>query len=315
MLRFIVILLFLNSCFNENALIDSVSDNEVLLIINDEGVTSKKFKKMFDRQKKIFRVQDTGHLKPEELIWIKNRALDEIVKNTLLTQEIKNNNINIEEHILSRVLKEAREGYPEEAFAKTLKLEDISMDNWEDSIKTNLLINKLIQLEVNSKVSVGDKELRAYFNENIKNFHKKDQVRALHIMVESEDEIRQIQKDLQSKQKTFPALAKEFSLGPEGILGGDLGYFEAGQMPEEFDDVFKLKIGKVSSIIKTPYGFHLLKVVDKIKERKMDFDESKAIIKQLLLQNLQDKAFQDWFFKLKKNSRIEVNYELLQKIY
>ena len=59
----------------------------------------------------------------------------------------------------------------------------------------------------------------------------------------------------------------------------------------------------------------LLKVVDKIKERKMGFDESKAVIRQLLLQDLQDKAFQDWFFKLKKNSRIEVNYELLQKIY
>ena len=315
MLRFIVILLFLNSCFNENALIDSVSDNKVLLIINDEGVTSKKFKKVFDKQRKIFRIQDTLNLKPEELIWIKNRALDEIVKNTLLTQEIKNNNINIEEHILSRVLKEAQEGYPEDAFAKTLKLENISMDNWEDSIKTNLLINKLIQLEVNSKVSVGDKELRAYFNENIKKFHKKEQVRALHIMVESEDEIREIQKDLQSKQKTFTTLAKEFSLGPEGIRGGDLGYFEAGQMPEEFDDVFKLKIGKVSSIIKTPYGFHLLKVVDKIKERKMGFDESKAVIRQLLLQDLQDKAFQDWFFKLKKNSRIEVDYELLQKVY
>ena len=315
MLRLFVFFLFLNSCLNENALIDSVSDNEVLLIINDEGVTSKKFKKVLDRQKKIFRVQDTGHLKLEELIWIKNRALDEVVKNTLLIQQIKNNNINIKENILSRVLKEAREGYPEGAFAKTLKLEDISMDNWEDAIKTNLLINKLIQKEVNSKVSLGDKELRAYFNENIKKFHKKEQVRAFHIMVESEDEIRKIQKDLKSKQKTFTALAKEFSLGPEGIRGGDLGYFEAGQMPEEFDDVFKLKIGKVSSIIKTPYGFHLLKVVDKIKERKMGFDESKAVIKKILLQDLQDKAFQNWFFKLKKNSRIEINYELLQKIY
>ena len=46
MLRFIVILLFLNSCFNENALIGAVSDNEVLLIINDEGITSKQFKKI-----------------------------------------------------------------------------------------------------------------------------------------------------------------------------------------------------------------------------------------------------------------------------
>ena len=74
-------------------------------------------------------------------------------------------------------------------------------------------------------------------------------------------------------------------MGPEGVKGGDLGYFEAGQMPEEFDDVFKLKIDDVSGIIKTPYGFHLFKVIDKIRERKMDFDESKVIIKKILLQN------------------------------
>jgi parvulin-like peptidyl-prolyl isomerase len=254
-------------------------------------------------------------LKVEELIWIKNRVLDEVVKNTLLVQEIKKNNINIEENVLRDALKLVKDGYPEGAFAKTLELEDISIDDWEIRIKTNLLTNKLIQQEVNSKVTIGDKKLHAYFNENIKKFHKKEQVRALHIMVETEDEIKQIQKELQTKQKTFSELAQEFSLGPEGIQGGDLGYFEAGQMPEEFDDVFKLKTGKVSGIIKTPYGFHLFKVVDKIKERKMNFDESKNMIKKILLQDLQDKAFQDWFFKLKKSSRIEVNYELLQKIY
>ncbi len=311
----IVLLLFINSCFNENELIDSVADNEVLLIINDENITSKIFKKVFETQRKIFRVQDPKDLKPEELAWVKNRVIDEIVKNSLLAQEIEKNNINIGESILNRALKDAREGYPDGIFAKTLELENISIDDWEDAIKTNLLTNKLIERQVNSKVSVGDKSLRMYFNENIKNFHKKEQVKALHIMVETEDEIRQVQKELQRKQKSFSMLAKDFSLGPEAIRGGDLGYFEAGQMPEEFDDVFKLKTGNVSGIIKTPYGFHLFKVVDKIKERQMDFDESKTLIEKILLQDLQDKAFQDWFFKLKKNSRIEVNYALLQKIY
>ena len=128
-------------------------------------------------------------------------------------------------------------------------------------------------------------------------------------------EIREIQKELRSKQKTFPALAMEYSLGPEGEQGGDLGYFEAGQMPEEFDDVFKLKINKVSGIIRTPYGFHLFKVVDIIKERKMDFEESKGRDKKILFQHLQDQAFKKWFVKLKQNSKIEIKYESLEKIY
>ena len=139
-------------------------------------------------------------------------------------------------------------------------------------------------------------------------------LRALHIMVETEEEIRLIQKELQSKQKDFSELAKEFSLGPEGTLGGDLGYFEAGQMPEEFDNVFKLKIDGVSDIIRTPYGFHLFKVIDKIKERKMSFDESKKPVEQFLLQKLQDSAFQKWLVQLKEKSEIEINYDFFEKI-
>ena len=107
---------------------------------------------------------------------------------------------------------------------------------------------------------------------------------------------------MQSKQKDFSELAEEFSLGPEGTRGGDLGYFEAGQMPEEFDNVFKLKINGVCDIIRTPYGFHLFKVVDKIKERKMSFDESEKSVEQFLLQELQESAFQKWLVQLKEKS-------------
>jgi len=171
----------------------------------------------------------------------------------------------------------------------------------------------LINNFVNSKVSVSDDEMLWYFGNNEAKFHKREQVRALHIMVQTEEEIRQIQKELQSKEKDFSVLAREFSLGPEGVRGGDLGYFEAGQMPEEFDNVFKLKINGVSDIIRTPYGFHLFKVVDKIEDRKMSFDESKKQIEQFLLQELQDKAFQNWLVQLKENSTIDINYEFLEK--
>ena len=85
-------------------------------------------------------------------------------------------------------------------------------------------------------------------------------------------------------------------------------------MPEEFDNVFKLKIDGVSDIIRTPYGFHLFKVVDKVEDRKMSFDESKKQIEQALLLELQDKAFQKWLVQLKKKSAIDINYEFIEKI-
>ena len=309
----LVMIIILNSCFDNNPSANFTVDNEVVLIINDEKVTSKQFKKMLVVQKKIFKVQNTQELKPEELSWFKNRVLNELVKNTLLAQEIAKNNITIDQNELDEILNQKREGYIEGALEKTLALEKISSDDWQNSIKNMYLTKKLIQEHVNSKVSVSEKEMREYFDISDE-FHKKEQVRALHIMVESEGEIREIKKEIRLKQKSFANLAKEYSLGPEGVQGGDLGYFEAGQMPEEFDDVFKLKINKVSDIIRTPYGFHLFKVVDKVQERKMDFEESRSRIKKILLQDVQDKAFQEWFLKLKRNARINIKYDVLNKI-
>jgi parvulin-like peptidyl-prolyl isomerase len=310
------VILFLSSCFDNNLPVGTIADDMVVLIINDEEINVKQFNEVLIAKKKLFRVKENEELKEEELIWIKIRVLDEIIRNTLIEQEITKENISVEQDVLESELKKTREGYIDEsAFEKALGLEDISIADWEESIEKKLIINELIRRQVNSKVLVSDNELRNYYDKNHREFHKKEKVQALHIMVESEDEIREIQKELESKQKTFPVLAMEYSLGPEGAQGGNLGYFEAGQMPEEFDDVFKLKINKISDIIKTPYGFHLFKVVDKIKERKMDFEESKSRVKKILLQHLQDQAFQKWFVKLKKDSNIEIKYESLEKIH
>ena len=312
LLSVIIIILF-NSCFDNNSSVNFIVDDEVVLEINDEKVTAKQFKKILVGQQKIFRVHNIQELKPEELSWFKNRALDELVKKILLAQEIEKNNITVDQNKLNKILNQKREGYVEDTLEKTLVLEKISREDWENSIKNTVLTNKLIQEHVNSKVSVSEKEMHEYFDKSDK-FHKKEQVRALHIMVKSEEEIRKIQKEIRRKEKTFSDLAKDYSLGPEGVQGGDLGYFEAGQMPEEFDDVFKLKINKISDIIRTPFGFHLFKVVGKIQERKMDFDESKSRIKKILLRDLQDKAFKKWFLKLKRNAQINIKYDVFDKI-
>ena len=120
-----VVILFLlnNSCSNENASKDSLNvNNEVLIIINEDSIGVNLFKKVFLKQKKIFKVQNIKELKKEELVWLKNRVLDELIKDTLLSQEIKKNNISVEESVLNDSLKETREGYREGDFLKFLDL-------------------------------------------------------------------------------------------------------------------------------------------------------------------------------------------------
>ena len=302
------------SCSNGSSSSDKLLDSMPIVKINNEEITLEQFKKVFKVHKKKYHVNSNIEFKDGELTWLKNRVMEQIVHNSLLRQEVKKNGIEISQEELDEALLKSKSGYSEDSFEKQLAFEGSTNEEWEYSLENNLLINKLISKLVNSKVSVSDSEKFRYFEANESKFHKKEQVKALHIMVETEEEIRAIQKDLRSKQKEFSVFAKEFSLGPEGAHGGDLGYFEAGQMPEEFDNVFKLKINGVSDIIRTPYGFHLFKVVDKVKERKMSFDESKNRIEKYLLEELQAVAFQSWLNQLKENSVIEIKYEIFEQI-
>lgn len=88
-------------------------------------------------------------------------------------------------------------------------------------------------------------------------------VKASHILVDSKEEANLIKSKIDNGE-CFETLAKKYSKCPSGENGGDLGYFERGQMVKEFEDTaFNLPVGKVSDPIKTQFGWHIIKVYDK----------------------------------------------------
>ncbi|MCR5224879.1 MAG: peptidyl-prolyl cis-trans isomerase [Alphaproteobacteria bacterium] len=90
------------------------------------------------------------------------------------------------------------------------------------------------------------------------------QVKASHILVATEDEANKILKDVRDGKISFEEAAKKFSKCPSGAEGGDLGYFGRGMMVKEFEDAaFATATGKISAPVKTQFGWHLIKVVDK----------------------------------------------------
>lgn len=88
-------------------------------------------------------------------------------------------------------------------------------------------------------------------------------VKASHILVDTKAEADLIKSKL-DKGECFETFAKKYSKCPSGENGGDLGYFERGQMVKEFEDTaFRLPIGKISDPVKTQFGWHIIKVYDK----------------------------------------------------
>lgn len=309
-----IIIFLVAACSSDMNSSDGIEETVTIAKVNGEGITVREFRKSLEKLKRKYRVDVSEPVNSDSYLWLKTDALNVEIQNTLFRQEAGKQGISPSPEEIDDVIMEAKDGYAENTLKKYMEVENISPQEWENGLKNNLLIKQLIDKSVNSKVSVSEQELREYFDAHEEEFHKGKQVKALHIMVETEEEALAIKKQLDAKTKDFSDLAREFSLGPEGAEGGDLGYLEKGHMPAELEEIFKLKVNEVSNIIRTPYGSHIFKVVAKNKDRKMSFEESKKIIHEKLIRERQDIAFHEWLSELKENSKIEIVHEVLAKI-
>jgi len=141
-------------------------------------------------------------------------------------------------------------------------------------------------------VIVGSREAERYYNENIEVFSTPEQVRASHILFKTEgkDEaaVRAAAEKVLAEAKgggDFAELAKKYSEDESNAkLGGDLDYFTRGRMVPEFEEAaFAAEPGLLPALVKTGYGFHIIKVVDKKAGSTRTFDEVKAQIREQLV--------------------------------
>lgn len=145
------------------------------------------------------------------------------------------------------------------------------------------------------EVTVTEDEIRDYYEYNLENYKEEEQISARHILFRlendaSEEKVKEIrEKALSVLEKArsgddFTKLAKEYSEGPTKTKGGDLGSFSRGKMVKEFEEAaFRLKKGEISDLVRTSFGFHIIKVEDKMGASTKALDEVKEEIKQVLI--------------------------------
>jgi len=149
--------------------------------------------------------------------------------------------------------------------------------------------------------AVTEADAKKVYEEKIGQAKPEQEIHARHILVETEDEAKEVAERL-NKGEDFATLANEKSKDP-GTEGGDLGFFTRGRMVKPFEDAaFALDVGEVSEPVETPFGWHIIKVEEKRDQPLPSFDQVKEII---IAQLLQKKA-QDVVTDLRKAAKIEV---------
>ena len=167
------------------------------------------------------------------------------------------------------------------------------------AMRTKLLAGLMLR-QVAQK-SVNEEAMHKVYDDAIKQMGDEQEVRARHILVETEDQAKAIQADLK-KGADFAELAKQKSKDPAAADGGDLGYFTKDQMVPEFADVaFKLDKGQISDPVKTAFGWHIIKVEDKRKKPVPTYDQVKDQLATVVVQQSQA----DLVNKLRTQAKIE----------
>jgi peptidyl-prolyl cis-trans isomerase C len=181
-------------------------------------------------------------------------------------------------------------------------------------LERELIANKFLELKLAKVGGVDEWEIREYFES-----HKEDyntERKAAQIVVSDSQQAVRVMNKLHEGEK-FSEVAKKYSIDPSAQRGGVMGYIRRGDMPQlpEFEEaLFNLKkIGDISGIVKTVYGYHIIKLLGVKKlDKEVEYETVKESLREYLIFKKQKRVFSDFLEELRKKTKIEANYHLLE---
>lgn len=294
--------------------------DRVAAVVNGRIITLSEVKEREDLIAKQISETFTGQERDKKLAELRKRILDSLVEDLLLEQEADRLGMKVSERDIDDAIDEVKKqnSLDDERLKAALKREGLTYENYRAQIKKQIEKSRVIGQQVRSKVSATDKDLADYYERNKKIFMQDEEVKVSHILFAvpegaSEEETEKIKSnaqkvlDMARSGMDFAELARKFSQDSSGKEGGSLGYFKKGQLLPEFEAAaFSLKKGEISSLVKTSFGFHIIKV-DDIKEASPEpFEVVKEKIRSAAMSEMMEQRYKEWMEELKKSAIIEL---------
>ena len=319
--------------------------NEGIIKVNNQVITQAEFDKAFDKAVDSSAFKNFGgsknFIKSDEnpmYTIFKQRVVGELIVKAIIEGEIEKRGIKASKEDVQNELKTVidKVGSKEE-LNRILKQRGISNKEFMQDLETQVKIRKL----VNSieKIKITDADAEKYYNEHKKDFTHGEQVRASHILISADvlsmikqikeknpdikpDELNaEVDKMVAAQKAKAEAILAEVKANPEnfekiakqksddkasGERGGELGFFTRQAMVKEFSDAaFSMKPDTISDIVKTNFGFHIIKVTDRMEPGTTPFVKVKEDIKFYLETTKQLEILKKLTAGLMNNAQIE----------
>lgn len=319
------LILIITSCSKDeksasNKLSADFSDSTLVALVNGDPIhyddvdnAIKQFLNQLGR--------DTGQFNNQQAdsaLW--QEALNFIISTRLLVQEAKKQNIRASPSETDRAINIIKGRFPsEQRFFDALNESGLTIEQFTNNLTMEIMVQKLLEQQVGAQIGdISDQDALNYYKEHNELFMQGEQIRVHHILLKvTETADSEKVETVESKARgilerikkggDFEELARQYSEDPSALKGGDIGFFSRGDMIKNFEDAaFALKAGQVSDLVRTPLGFHIIRLDERKGSQKIPFEDVKVEIKLQLKQERSNQFFEQYVEELKSKAKLEI---------
>lgn len=277
--------------------------------VNGDVISKTEFDKNFDMYKKVYEKQygedimskDAGNGMTFEEV-IKEQVLEKLILEKIILDYAEKNEIAVTEEEVNEQVNNYKEVLEsKEKYKEFLTENNMTEEYFKEGIKKEMIIDKY-RVNYIEGLKIDEKEAKKHFEENKDNYIK---VRASHILVETEEKAKEVLEKINNGEDFHALAGKESIDTATSVKGGDLGYLVKGMIPEFDDTIFSLEPGEVSDVIASDYGYHIIKV----EERLEKYEDAKDHV----LEDLKSAKYNENLKKLREEAKVKIYMEKEQK--
>jgi len=245
----------------------------------------------------------------------KRVMLDNLVDRRLLSTEAEHHHVVVGINEVEGAYQRTRAGWDSEEIDALLQRKDVTPAELKRDLRDLITIQKYLRDHLFARIAVTDKEISDHIEGHPEVQIQSEEVHALHIVVKTEEKAEAVLREIRSRTVAFGDAAEAHSLSPEAKSGGDLGFFTRGSMPGIFDEIcFNLRVGEVSKVVASDYGFHLFKVVERRAEALKPVTQVRDTVEQMLRHDQERQAHRDKVAELRKAATIVIHNKELARV-
>lgn len=295
----------------------------IAAIVNEEIVTIGEVREAMALDMEQLRQQYSGRALQEQLKETYRRTLANLINLRLQIERARKLNLQVtDEDVTHHVNTLKRQNQlSDEQLGQILQGRGLSLESYREQVREGLLVAKVVNAEVRSRLVVMDTELQEAYRYRQDRYRVPNEITVSHILFlvppdvteQGLERIRQkavgVLQELRSGAD-FATMARRHSEGPSADQGGLLGTFRAGELLPGFEEaVARLKPGEISDLVQTRAGLHIIRVESRKDGAVRSFEEAREEIKSDLLQSRTEQKYQEWLETLRQSAYIKVLYE------